>query len=144
MKRIFLIRRRRYLYRAVVLGFAAAALVPSAALAGYDAGGAGVALDPYLAGSVSAEDSHGMSATSGAVLPAGERKALDELYARSVYQKPVNVAPPSYLTAPTVTAGSHVDWSQVALWSSVALVGLLGAIALALATTRRGVRPAHS
>ena len=143
MKRIFLTRRRRYLYRAVMLGFAAAALVPSTALAGYDAGGAAATVDPYLAGSVSAEDAHGMSATSGAVLPAGERKALDDLYARSVYQKPVNVAPPSYLTAPTVTAGSKVDWSQVALWASVGLVGILGAVAVAF-TTRRGVRAAHT
>jgi hypothetical protein len=143
MKRISLIRRRRYLYRAVMLGFAAAAFVPSTALAAYDVGGAEAAVDPYLAGSVSAEDAHGMSAANGAVLPAGERKALEEQYARSVYQKPVNVAPPSYLTAPTVTAGAGVDWSQVALWASVGLVGILGAVAVAF-TTRRGVRAAHT
>ncbi len=136
MKRIFIIRRRRYLYRAVVLGFAAAALVPSAALAGYDSGGAGVAVDPY-AGSVSAEDAHGMSATTGFVLPAADRKAVEQAQAGAVL-------PPQKATVATVSAGSTIAWSRIALISSLGLAGILGAIALSLAAMRKGVRPVHS
>lgn len=136
MKRIFIIRRRRYLCRAVLLGFAAAALVPSAALAGYDSAGAGVAVDPYV-GSVSAEDAHGMSATTGFVLPSADRKAVEQAQAGTVL-------PPQNPAVPTVSAASTIDWSRIALFSSLGLAGILGAIALSLAATRKGVRPAHS
>lgn len=144
MKRIFIIRRRRYLCRAVLLGFAAAALVPSAALAGYDSAGAGVAVDPYV-GSVSAEDAHGMSASTGFVLPSADRKAVEQAQGTvSVYRRADDFAPPRNLTAPTVSAGSTIDWSRIALFASLGLAGILGAITLSLAATRKGVRPAHS
>lgn len=145
MKRIFLNRRRRYLYRAAVLGFVAAALIPSAALAGYDERGAGVAVDPFVASSISAEDDHGMSASTGVVLPSADRKAVEQAQGSGfVYRRADDFAPPRNLTPPAAAAGPSTDWSQIALWASLGLAGIVGALALMLSATRRRTHLAHS
>ena len=142
MKRITLIRRRRYLVRSVALGFAAAALFPAAALAGIDEHGAGIAVDPYASSPVSAEDDHGLTAGTGLSLPAGDLAALQAQRAKSVPVRADDFLPPRNVTVASVTAGSATDWGRVALWSAIGLAGLLG-MTLVAGTARRRIRVAH-
>ena len=142
MKRITLIRRRRYLARAVALGFAATALLPSAALAGIDEHGARATVDPYASSPISAEDAHGLSASSGYVLPSADRAALATQRASSVPVRADDFLPPRNVTVAPVATASNVDWGQIALWSLVGLAGALGLLLVA-EVARRRVRLAH-
>jgi hypothetical protein len=137
MKRIFVIRRRRYLARAISLGFAVAVLLPTAALARYDEQGSGVMVDLYATSGVSAEDNHGISAGSGYVLPEADRKAVEQAAAASRTVRPV-------VTAPSVAPASTIDWARIAVFSSLGLLGIVGVLMLAAVASRRGVRVAHS
>lgn len=144
MKRIQIIRRRRYLYRAAVAGLAAAALLPASALARYD-DQASRAVDVYATSSVSAEDDHGLSAANGVVLPAADRAAVEQRLASGAgAARADDFAPPRNVTAPSVATGSAIEWGEIALWSSLGLAGIVGLLMLAAFTTRRGVRVAHS
>ncbi len=144
MKRIQIIRRRRYLYRAAVAGLAAAALLPASALARYD-DQASRAVDVYATSSVSAEDDHGLSAANGVVLPAADRAAVEQWLAlRAGAARADDFAPPRNVTAPSVATGSTIEWGEIALWSSLGLAGIVGLLMLAAFTTRRGIRVAHS
>lgn len=136
MRRILIIRRRRYLARALTLGFAVALLLPTTALARFDDRGAHVAIDPYASSGLSAEDVHGGSAVSGTfVLPEAERKAVEQA------AKPA--AAPRAVPQPSVTTGSSVAWGEVAVYSSLGLLGIAGLLALAMLAGRRGTRVAH-
>jgi hypothetical protein len=144
MKRIHLIRRRRYLLRVAVAGFAAALILPATALARYDDQASRV-VDLYATSSVSAEDDHGLSAANGFVLPAADRTAVELALASSTgVVRADDFAPPRNVTAPSVATGSAVEWGEIALWSSLGLAGIVGLLMLAAFTTRRGVRVAHS
>jgi hypothetical protein len=137
MRRILIIRRRRYLARAVTLGLAAALLLPAAALAGYDEHGAGTAVDPYAASGLSAEDVHGGSAVnSTVVLPEADRKAVEQA------AKPA--AAPRVVSQPSVAPSGSVDWLAVSLYSALGLAGLAGLFVLARFAGRRTTRIAHS
>jgi len=136
MRRILIIRRRRYLARAVTLGLAAALLLPAAALAGYDEQGAGTAVDPYAASGLSAEDVHGGSAVNGTfVLPEADRKAVEQA------AKP---AAPRVVSQPSVAPGGTIDWLAISLYSALGLAGLAGLFVLARFAGRRTTRIAHS
>jgi hypothetical protein len=143
MKRIHLIRRRRYLLRVAVAGTAAALILPASALARYDDQGA-PAVDLYATSSLSAEDDHGLSAANGFVLPAAEQAAVEQLSTTTGFARADDFAPPRNVTVAAAATGSTVNWSAIALWSSVGLAGLVGLLALGTAATRRGVRVAHS
>jgi hypothetical protein len=114
MKRIFVIRRRRYLARAISLGFAVALLLPTAALARYDERG-----------------------TGAVVLPAAEQKAVEQAVAKGGAVQPT-------VSAPSAAADSTVAWGRIALFSSLGLLGIAGLLMLAALANRRGVRVAHS
>jgi hypothetical protein len=137
MKRIFVIRRRRYLARAISLGFAVALLLPTAALARYDEQGSGVVVDLYATSGVSAEDDHGISAGSGYVLPEAEQKAVEQAAAKGGAVQPT-------VPAPSAAVDSTVAWGRIALFSSLGLFGIVGLLTLAALANRRGVRVAHS
>jgi hypothetical protein len=138
MKRIFVIRRRRYLARAISLGFAVAVLLPTTALARYDERGTGPVVDIYATSGLSAEDVHGGSAVNGTyVLPAAEQKAVEQATAKGGAVQPT-------VSAPSVAPGSTVAWERIAVFSAVGLFGVVGLLALAALAGRRGVRVAHS
>lgn len=144
MKRISLMRRRRYLLRAALLALAVAALLPPAALARPDERGAS-AVDPYAAGSISAEDVHGLSAGTSYVLPAADRAALEEATAGVVsIRRADDFAPPRGVAAPSASTASSVSWGQVSLFSVLGAMAIAGVLLLTLMTTRRGTRIAHS
>jgi hypothetical protein len=143
MKRIFVIRRRRYLARAISVGFAVAVLLPTAALARYDERGTGAVVDIYATSGLSAEDVHGISAGSGYVLPEADRKAVEQAAAARTRVGPVD----RFVPKPVVTAAapaSTIDWGLIALFSSLGLLGIVGLLMLAVFASRRGVRVAHS
>ncbi|MEX1357609.1 MAG: hypothetical protein WD981_03195 [Gaiellaceae bacterium] len=142
MKRIFLIRRRRYLARAISLGFAVAVLLPTAALARYDERGTGAVVDIYATSGLTAEDVHGLSAGSGYVLPAADRKAVEQA-ARGGTVGPDRYVPQN-VTTPSVAPASTIEWGRIALFSSLGLFGIVGLLMLAALASRRGVRVAHS
>lgn len=142
MKRIFVIRRRRYLARAISLGFAVALLLPTAALARYDERGTGAVVDIYATSGLSAEDVHGISAGSGYVLSEADRKAVEQAAAAGT-----RVGPDRFVPKPVVTAAAPApttDWGRIALFSSLGLLGIVGLLMLAAVASRRGVRAAHS
>jgi hypothetical protein len=145
MKRIHLIRRRRYLLRVAVAGFAAALILPTTALARYDDQGVAV-VDLYATSSVSAEDDHGLSAANGFVLPAADRAAVELTLASSAdVVRADDFAPPRNVTVPTAATGTTtIDWGQIALWSWVGLAGIAALLMLATFMARRGPRAAHS
>lgn len=137
MRRILIIRRRRYLARAVTLGFAVALLLPTTALAGYDEHGASTAVDPYASSGLSAEDVHGGSAVNGTVvLPELERKAA-ELAGKAPAAAPV-------VSQPSVTPSGSTDWLAVSLSSALGLAGIAGLFMLARFAGRRTTRIAHT
>lgn len=142
MKRIFVIRRRRYLARAISLGFAVALLLPATALARYDERGTGAAVDIYATSGLSAEDVHGITAGSGYVLPAAEQKAVEQAAATEV-RRADDFAPPRNVPVADAAA-STIDWGRIALFSSLGLFGIVGLLMLAAFASRRGVRVAHS
>lgn len=143
MKRIFVIRRRRYLARAISLGFAVALLLPAAALARYDERGTGAAVDLYATSGLSAEDVHGGSAVNGTVvLPAAEQKAVEQSAATTV-RRADDFAPPRNVPVADAAA-STIEWGRIALFSSLGLLGIVGLLMLAAFASRRGVRVAHS
>ena len=138
MKRIFVIRRRRYLARALSLGFAVALLLPATALARYDERGTGAVVDMYATSGLSAEDVHGGSAVNGTfVLPAAEQKAVEQAAAKTGAVQPT-------VSAPSAAVDSTVAWGRIALFSSLGLFGIVGLLTLAALANRRGVRVAHS
>jgi hypothetical protein len=138
MKRIFVIRRRRYLARAITLGFAVALLLPTAALARYDDRGTGEVVDMYATSGLSAEDVHGGSAVNGTyVLPAAEQKAVEQAAAKTRAVQPT-------VSAPSAAGASTVAWGRIAVFSSLGLLGIAGLLMLAALANRRGVRLAHS
>lgn len=142
MKRIFVIRRRRYLARAISLGFAVAVLLPTAALARYDEQGTGAVADIYATSGLTAEDVHGITAGSGYVLPAAEQKAVEQAAGgRTV--GPDHYVPPT-VTTPSVAPASAIEWGQIALYSALGLFGVVGLLMLAAFASRRGIRVAHS
>jgi hypothetical protein len=143
MKRISLIRRRRYLLRAALLSLAVAALLPQAALARIDEGTASP--DPYAGSSITAEDVHGMSAGTGYVLPAGDQAALDQATAGvTEIRRADDFAPPRGVATPGASTGTSVNWREVSLFSTLGALAIAGMLLLTLMTTRRGTRIAHS
>lgn len=144
MKRIFLIRRRRYLYWAVALGVAVSAFLPTTALARYDERGSGAAVDFYATSSVSAEDDHGLSAATGYVLPAADRLAVEAASTATVVRRADDFTPPRNVTVPSVAAGPAVEWREVVLFTALGLIGIAGLFLLATVASRRGSRVAHS
>ena len=142
MKRIFLIRRRRYLARAISIGFAVALVLPATALARYDEQGPGAVVDIYATSGLTAEDVHGITAGSGYVLPAAEQKAVEQASA-TVVRRADDFAPPR--NAPVANpAASTIEWGRIALFSTLGLFGIVGLLMLAAVAGRRGVRVAHS
>jgi hypothetical protein len=145
MKRIFVIRRRRYLARAISLGFAVAVLLPTAALARYDERGTGAVVDIYATSGLTAEDVHGITAGSGYVLPAAEQKAVEQAAAASRRVGPVDrFVPKPNVTATSAASASTIDWSRIALFSALGLFGVVGLLMLVAFAGRRGIRVAHS
>jgi hypothetical protein len=143
MKRIFVIRRRRYLARAISVSFAVAVLLPTAALARYDDQGTGAVVDIYATSGLSAEDVHGGSAVNGQyVLPAAEQQAVEQANATTV-RRADDFAPPRNVPVAN-PAASTIEWDRIALFSALGLLGIVGLLMLAAVAGRRGVRVAHS
>ena len=144
MKRTSLIRRRRYLLGFAFATVAVAALLPQAALARPDET-PGSSVDPYATSSMTAEDVHGLSAGTGFVLPAADQAALDQATAGTgAILRADDFAPPRNVAVATGSTGSSVNWGQVAWFSALGLIAILGVLTLALTANRRGTRVAHS
>ena len=142
MKRIHLIRRRRYLLQAAVVSVAVAALLPQAALA---VPGDWVTSDPYATDAVSAEDSHGLTAGTGAVLPATDQAAVDQATADGfLVLRADDFAPPRNVEVASTSTASSVNWEQVGLFSGLGALLIAGVLLMTLLMNRRGPRIAHT
>jgi hypothetical protein len=134
-------RSRRRLFRAVVLGFAAAALAPASALASYVVDRPDGGIDRYLVAPAPA----GLDAVGRALAasppPAADLDAVGRWTAAT--QATRGTVIPSQTVTATGASVSTTDWSRIAIFSAVGLTALLGVFLVAL-TTRRGPRAAHS
>jgi hypothetical protein len=127
-------RSRRRLFRAVVLGFAAAALAPASALAAFVVDRPDGGFDRYIVAPAPAElDAIGRALAASP--PAADLDAVGRALA-------AGKANPQTVTA-TSASVSTTDWSKIALVSSLGLAALLGVFLIGF-TTRRGPRTAHS
>jgi hypothetical protein len=144
MKRISLIRRRRFLLGAALASLAVAAVLPQAAFARPDEWVTSKT-DTFATGSSSAEDAHGLSAGNGYVLPSSDQAAVDQARAAAISGlRADDFAPPQNVAVASTSAGTSVSWGQVGLFSALGLVAIAGALMLALTATRRSTRVAHT
>jgi hypothetical protein len=139
MKRTIHIRRRRRLYRTVVLGFAAAALAPATALGAFVVDRPDGGIDRYLAAPATDVAPIVVATTGYQQLPT---TLVRTKAATTGYGQVTNATASRTVSATTVSAPA-TDWSQIALWVSLGLTAMLGVLLVGF-TTRRGSRVAHS
>ena len=151
MKRTIHIRRRRRLYRTVVLGFAAAALAPATALGAFVVDRPDGGIDRYLSAPAADVVDRYLAAPAADVAPIVTAiTGYQQLPTTVVLTKAattgygqVTKATASRTVSATTVSAPATDWSQIALWVSLGLAAMLGVLLVGF-TTRRGSRMAHS